>query len=62
MPKSLTELFPSIDFYLYRPVIINPQMCQYKDLSDGSLSLYDLFLLHELMDLKKELSKGEDDG
>ncbi|MGI4167681.1 DUF6889 family protein [Klebsiella pneumoniae] len=34
-------------------------MCRQSELSDGSLSLYDLHIMHELLDLKQELNKGE---
>ncbi|AII26763.1 hypothetical protein AH6C_09 [Aeromonas phage pAh6-C] len=37
-------------------------MCSMSDLSDGSLSLYDLHIMHEIMDLKQELKQGDKDG
>ena len=61
-PKTLPELFPDIDFYLYRGVIANPPMCKLGDLSDGSISLYELHIIHELLDLKQELKQGDDNG
>ncbi|MGL5015966.1 MAG: hypothetical protein ACRC6V_17060 [Bacteroidales bacterium] len=53
----MSELFPDVDFYLYRGVIAEPAMCSIKDLSDGSFSLMDLHIMHELLDIKQEVKK-----
>ena len=62
MPKTLAELFPSVDFYLYRGVIAQPPVCTMRELSDGSISLHDLHIIHEILDLKQELKQGDDNG
>jgi len=33
-----------------------------KELQDGTYSLDDLFMMHELLDLKEHLKGGEQDG
>ena len=45
--------------YLYRPIMVDPPMCSLKELQDGTYSLGDLDLMHEIMDLKYELQKGD---
>lgn len=56
--KSFVELFPDLDFFLYRGILNTPQMCSLKELTDGSYSMYDIYLLHELMDAQQELKIG----
>lgn len=58
--KSLPELFPDVDFYLHRGVISNPPLCLFSQLSDGSLSIVDLHIMHEVLDLKQRLNQGKE--
>lgn len=41
-----------MDTYLHRPLLNDPPMCRLVELQDGTYSLEDLMMLHELMDLK----------
>lgn len=37
----------------------DPPMCSLKELSDGTYSVDDVDLMHEILDLKKELNDNE---
>lgn len=49
------EHYPNIDVYLHRPLLINPPMCTLRELQDGTYSIDDLAMMHEILDLKIEL-------
>jgi hypothetical protein len=56
----MDSMFPSIDFFLHRPIIVEPPLCTLRELQDGTYSLLDLLTFHELADLKqhyKELAQ-----
>jgi len=42
---------------MHRPLIIEPPMCTLKELQDGTYSIYDLSLMHEIIDFKMSLKK-----
>lgn len=37
-------------------------MCSLSDISNGSLSIDDIHLMHEILDLKQELKQEKNDG
>ncbi len=41
---------------LHRPLLSDPPMCTLIQLQDGTYSIDDLMLMHELMDLKIEMT------
>lgn len=45
-------LFPSINLFLHKPLLVDPPLCSLKDLQDGTYSIDDLALMHDLIDLK----------
>ena len=45
-----------MDPFLHRPVISDPPMCTLKELEDGTYSIEDVALMHEILDLKIEMS------
>lgn len=54
--EPLSDLYPSLDFFLYRSISSNNPLCSYVDLHNGNISMLDLFHLNELMDLRGEVS------
>lgn len=45
-----------MDTYLHRPLLNEPPMCSLKELQDGTYSMEDLMMMHELMDLKSAMA------
>ena len=54
--EPLSDLYPSLDFFLYRSISSDSPLCTYVDLHNGNISMLDLFHLNELMDLRGEVS------
>lgn len=49
--------YPNIDVYLHRPLLSDPPLCTLKELQDGTYSIEDLAMIHEILDLKMMLLK-----
>lgn len=54
--EPLSDLYPTLDFFLYRSISSDSPLCSYVDLHNGNISMLDLFHLNELMDLRGEVS------
>lgn len=55
---TIAEMFPLLNFFLHRPLVANPPMCQLKDL-DSDYSLNDVLVMHEILDLKEHIAPKE---
>lgn len=53
------DQFPSVDPFLHKPLMVEPPMCTLKELEDGTYSLYDIALMHQIMDFKLYIMRGE---
>ncbi len=58
--NDLDRLFPFLKFFLHRPLLVEPPMCLMRELQDGTYSIDDLYLMHEMLDLKDHLKRGID--
>lgn len=54
--EPIHDLFPSLDFFLLKSVVMKDPLCSYADLQNGSISMLDLFFLNEMADLRGELN------
>lgn len=45
-----------MNVFLHRPLLSDPPMCTLSQLQDGTYSIEDLLLMHELMDLKIDMT------
>jgi len=41
---------------LHRPLLVDPPMCSLRELQDGTYSIDDLLMMHEIIDLKISLA------
>jgi len=57
--QELDKDFPALNYYLHRPLVVEPPLCLMRELQDGTYSIDDLFMMHELLDLKERLKRGE---
>lgn len=49
------QRYPDINMFLHRPLLTNPPMLALRELSDGTYSLADVALMHDIIDFKEEL-------
>tara|TARA_R110000782_G_C14801543_1_gene411902 strand:- start:1494 stop:1649 length:156 start_codon:yes stop_codon:yes gene_type:complete len=50
-------MFPNINTLLHRPLLSDPPMCSLAELQNGTYSIDDLMMMHELLDLKVLMAK-----
>ena len=55
----MKQRYPDINFFLHRPLFASPPMLTLKEISDGSYSINDIALMHDIMDMKEELKNHE---
>lgn len=47
----------NIDWWLWRPCVSEPPLCQYYQLKDGTYTLADLMDMHEVLDEREEYQR-----
>ena len=52
-----SSVYPELNGYLVRPLLVNPPLCTLKELKDGTYNLYDLEMLHQIIDIRQHNSK-----
>ena len=48
----MKQRYRDINFFLHRPLFASPPMLTLKEISDGSYSINDIALMHDIMDMK----------
>ena len=51
-PVDYNAVFPELNGYLIKPLLINPPMCTLHELKDGTYNLYDLEMMHQIIALR----------
>lgn len=52
IPVDYNAAYPELNGYLIRPLLVNPPMCRLSDLQDGTYSIKDLEIMHQIIDIK----------
>lgn len=47
------SVFPEINGYLVRPMLVIPPMCTLKELQDGTYTIADLEKLHQIIEIQQ---------
>ncbi|AWP47870.1 hypothetical protein HOR81_gp65 [Escherichia phage ST32] len=55
-------MFPDIKYFLHRPIIEDSSLCKLRELQDGTYSIMDLLLFHDILDLRKKLEPVDEDN
>ena len=50
-----SEIFPELNGYLIKPLLVNPPLCTLAELQDGTYTLKDLEVLHQIIELRQHL-------
>lgn len=43
---------------MIRPLLVNPPLCYLRELQDGTYTLYDLEMFHQILDIKTHMNSG----
>ena len=55
MPTDYNAIYPSLNGYLVKPLLVNPPLCTLKELQDGTYSISDLEVLHQVLELRSHM-------
>lgn len=55
VPTDYHSVFPKVNGYIVRPLLVNPPMCYLKELKDGTYGIEDLELMHQMLDIKDHM-------
>ena len=55
LPTDYSEIYPELNGYLIKPLLVNPPLCTLKELQDGTYTIKDLEVMHQVIELRKHL-------
>ena len=53
LPVDYNSIYPELNGYLIKPLLVNPPMCSLKELADGTYTLYDIEVMHQIIEIKQ---------
>jgi len=53
MPVDYNEIYPELNGYLLKPLLMNPPMCQLHQLKDGTYTIADLETMHQIAEIQQ---------
>ncbi len=56
MPVDYSKVYPKLNGYLVKPLLVNPPLCTLRELQDGTYSIYDLEMFHQILEIKQHMS------
>jgi len=56
LPTDYSEIFPELNGYLIKPLLVSPPMCSLKELQDGTYTIKDLEVMHQIIELRKHMN------
>ena len=63
MPVDYSAIYPELNGYMVKPLLVSPPMCKLKELQDGTYNLYDLEMMHQIIEIKQHNKPApQDDG
>lgn len=55
MPVDYSKVYPKLNGYIVKPMLVNPPLCTLKELQDGTYTLYDLEMFHQILEIKQHM-------
>lgn len=52
IPVDYNKVYPELHGYMIKPLLVSPPMCTLKELQDGTYNLYDLEVMHQIIEIK----------
>lgn len=53
IPVDYNQIYPELNGYLMKPLMVSPPMLTLKELDDGTYTLYDIEMMHQIIEIKK---------
>ena len=55
LPIDYNDVYPELNGYLVKPLLVNPPLCSLKELKDGTYTIYDLEMMHQIIEIKQHM-------
>lgn len=55
IPTDYNSIFPELNGYLIKPLLVKPPMCYLKELQDGTYTIKDLEVMHQIIEMKSHM-------
>jgi hypothetical protein len=55
MPVDYSQVYPELDGYFVRPLLVNPPLCTLAELRNGTYTIYDLEMFHQILEIKDHM-------
>ena len=52
MPVDYNDVYPELNGYLIKPLLVNPPMCTLRELQDGTYALKDVEMMHQIIEIR----------
>jgi len=62
MPVDYSEVYPELNGYLIKPLLVNPPLCTLKELQDGTYKISDLEMFHQVIEIKQHMQPPPNAG
>jgi hypothetical protein len=62
MPVDYSQVYPQLNGYIVKPLLVNPPLCTLKELQDGTYTLYDLEMFHQILEIKQHMQPSPQGG
>ena len=62
MPVDYSKVYPLLNGYLVKPLLVNPPLCTLRELQDGTYSIADLETFHQIIEIKQHMLPPENSG
>ena len=56
MPVDYSSVYPKLNGYLIKPLLVNPPLCSLKELQDGTYTIADLETFHQVLEIKQHMT------
>jgi len=53
IPVYYSAAYSELNGYMIRPLLVNPLMCSLNEFQDGTYTIYDLEMMHQIIDIKQ---------
>jgi hypothetical protein len=56
IPVDYNSIYPELNGFLLRPLLVNPPMCTFAELSDGTYTIYDIEIINQIIEIQKHIN------
>lgn len=55
LPVDYNKIYPNLNGFMIKPLLVNPPLCTLNQLQDGTYTIYDLEVMHQIIELRTHM-------